>query len=124
MLLSLFTRAPLGINVIHDRNPLFVTLSDGSIRNGYNVHILNKSHVDKTFTLHVQGLDKAYLRVQGSSDVPADGLPVFADSVGDFRVFVTAPKQKISRIDITFTVSENGANVNESHQTLFVSEGK
>ncbi|MGB7203952.1 MAG: cytochrome c oxidase accessory protein CcoG, partial [Anderseniella sp.] len=41
LLAALFMRIPLDINVTHDRNPLFVQLSDGSIRNGYEVRILN-----------------------------------------------------------------------------------
>ena len=35
MLIGLSARAAVDINVLHDRNPLFVTLSDGGIRNGY-----------------------------------------------------------------------------------------
>ena len=34
LLTVLAMRDTLDVNVIHDRNPLFVTLSDGSIRNG------------------------------------------------------------------------------------------
>ena len=30
------------INVMHDRNPIYVRLSDGSVRNGYTVRIVNK----------------------------------------------------------------------------------
>ena len=37
-------RPTLEINVLHDRNPLFVRLSDGGMRNGYTVKILNKLH--------------------------------------------------------------------------------
>jgi len=42
MLYTLLTRHALDISVRHDRNPLFVTLSDGSIRNAHTVHLLNK----------------------------------------------------------------------------------
>ena len=37
MLTVLALRSPLDINVLHDRNPLYVQLSDGSVRNGYDV---------------------------------------------------------------------------------------
>ena len=37
MLGVLVTRDRLDINVVPDRNPLFVTLTDGSIRNGYTI---------------------------------------------------------------------------------------
>ncbi|MGA7267282.1 MAG: cytochrome c oxidase accessory protein CcoG, partial [Aestuariivirga sp.] len=42
MLVTLINRTQLDVNVVPDRNPLFVTLSDGAIRNGYTVKILNK----------------------------------------------------------------------------------
>ena len=43
MLVTLVNRTQLDVNVVPDRNPLFVTLSDGAIRNGYTVKILNKT---------------------------------------------------------------------------------
>lgn len=124
MLASLLLRSPLDMNVIHDRNPLLVTLSDGSIRNGYTLHILNKSHEDKTFALAVDGMEGAHIRVQGHSDIPADSLPVFADSVGDFRIFITAEKQKEHRKDITFRLRDTAGDVQEEKATLFISEAR
>lgn len=121
MLYVLLTRSILDLNVIHDRNPLFVTLSDGTIRNGYIVHILNKSHDEKTFSLSVDGLEKATIKVEGSQEVPADSLRVFADSVGQFRVFVAAPKPGETRKDITFTVRDKETNLSEQKSTLFMS---
>ncbi len=37
-------RADVEINLMEDRNPLFVRLSDGGMRNGYTLKILNKTH--------------------------------------------------------------------------------
>ena len=39
----------LDISVLHDRNLVFVQLSDGSLRNGFTVKILNKMHEARTF---------------------------------------------------------------------------
>jgi cytochrome c oxidase accessory protein FixG len=124
MLYTLLTRSPLDLNVIHDRNPLMVRLSDGSVRNGYTIHILNKSHQDKTYALAVSGIENTQLRAQGNTDLPPDALPVFADSVGNFRVFLTAPKQKEARQEITFSITENGATITANKETIFVSEGR
>jgi cytochrome c oxidase accessory protein FixG len=122
MLYSLFTRSPLELNVIHDRNPLFVKLSDGAIRNGYVLHILNKSHDDKTYTLRVEGLENAAIEVQGSGTMTAESLPVFADSLGNFRVFLRAPEPKQPRVEITFSIQENGATLSDKKPSIFVSE--
>jgi cytochrome c oxidase accessory protein FixG len=47
MLYALLTRSLLDINVLHDRNPVAVKLSDGSIRNAYTVRLLNKRGFDR-----------------------------------------------------------------------------
>jgi polyferredoxin len=41
ILYNLTFKSLLNLSVIPDRNPMFVTLSDGSIRNGYNLKINN-----------------------------------------------------------------------------------
>ena len=43
MTYTLATRRNDGVSVIHDRNPMFVRLSDGALRNGYAIRILNKT---------------------------------------------------------------------------------
>ena len=47
--------AAQAISVIHDRNPLFVRLSDGAIRNAYTVRIVNKRVEPRDFALSVDG---------------------------------------------------------------------
>ena len=44
MLFGLTHKSVLDVNVVPDRNPLFVQVSGGGIRNGYTVRILNKKH--------------------------------------------------------------------------------
>lgn len=122
MLYGLLVRPTLELNIIHDRNPLFVKLSDGSIRNGYVLHILNKTHEDKAYTLTIEGLNDASIKVQGSSELTADDLHVFTDSVGQFRVFVTAPQTSKARKNIIFTVHDKNTNTNKQQSTLFISE--
>jgi cytochrome c oxidase accessory protein FixG len=121
MLYGLLTRSALEVSVIHDRNPLFVTLSDGSVRNGYSVHILNKSHADGRYALTVEGLEAPAIRVQGSVDIPTDALPVMADKAGDFRIFVSAGKPARSRTDIAFRITENASGLSQQKKTIFVS---
>ena len=63
-------RTVLEVNVLHDRNPPFVLLSDGSIRNGYTVKILNKLHEPREFALAVRGPAEAHAddRRRGASE--------------------------------------------------------
>ena len=49
------------ISVIHDRNPIFVRLSDGALRNAYTVRIANKRPETREFALSVTGLPGSLL---------------------------------------------------------------
>ncbi len=93
MLWSLATRAHIDLSVIHDRNPLFVRLSDGGIRNGYTIRISNKHLAPATFRLGLEGLPGARLEVVGvasAADVIA-GIIVEPDATRELRVTVSTP---------------------------------
>jgi cytochrome c oxidase accessory protein FixG len=78
------------ISVIADRNPMFVTLSDGGLRNGYTLKILNKTHSLQTFRINLDGLPGSHVAIVGFENSSA-ALTVEADSVRAFKVYVTAP---------------------------------
>ena len=93
MLYSLLTRSVLDISVLHDRNPLVVTLADGATRNGYTVRVLNKLNDMRTLRLDVDGLPGAEVHVVGP-DAAAAGESLIAvgpDQTREVRVLVTAP---------------------------------
>ena len=65
MLWAITNRSILEVSVLPDRNPLFVVLSDGSLRNNYTVKILNKLHDVRSFRLTADGLPGAKLAIMG-----------------------------------------------------------
>lgn len=93
MLYGLATRSHTGISVLHDRNPLFVRLADGSIRNAYTVRILNKHAIERHFALSVDGLPGARLEVAtAAGDLPSGAsLFVGPDTTREMRVLVFGP---------------------------------
>jgi cytochrome c oxidase accessory protein FixG len=93
MLYALATRSHIEISVRHDRNPLFVILSDGSIRNALAVHLLNKRRDISPIALDVEGLPAAAVHVVGQdAAVPAKPMiPVGPDQGREIRVLVTVP---------------------------------
>jgi len=110
MLYQLATRATAGINLIHDRAPLFVTLADGSIRNAFTMRLINKRPDARLFALTVEGPTGAHLEVVGVS-ATADWRPVVAvepDSTREVRVLVTMPKGAIEHkhADIAIRASD------------------
>lgn len=56
LLAGLLTRSPAALDILADRAPLYVTLSDGTIRNGYTLKLMNKSLQNKQFELSLTGL--------------------------------------------------------------------
>jgi polyferredoxin len=98
MLVALLNRTTLEINVLHDRNPPFVQLSDGGIRNGYTVKVLNKLHTPRAFALTSRDLEGARLAVVGMDDAGAP-IHVPTDALRELRVLVTLPPAAIARIE-------------------------
>lgn len=122
MLYGLLTRASLELNVIHDRNPMFVQLSDGHVRNNYTIKISNKTHDDRHYALSVQGLPDAIIKIEAAGDVAPDNIPVFADNVGEFRVLISAlPDAKEPRRDIDFTIQDRESGERYAHHSIFIS---
>ncbi len=122
MLWSLAFRATLDINVLHDRNPLFVTLSDGSIKNGYTVKILNKTREARSFTLDLRGLEAASISVVGQEGNGDDTARLSAepDSVATYKVYVTAPRSSLDgeQEDLRFALTDPGGE-SVVHETVF-----
>ncbi|WP_031248697.1 cytochrome c oxidase accessory protein CcoG [Mesorhizobium sp. LNHC229A00] len=106
LLYSLLTRDRLEINVLHDRNPQFVTLSDGSIRNGYTVKLLNMIPELRTIIVTLGGLPGAEMSIVGV-DLPADrsfAIQVEPDRLKMLKVFVRLPADQIHGEAQTFTL--------------------
>jgi polyferredoxin len=91
MLTALALRSFTGISVIHDRNPLYVTLADGSIRNGYTIRILNKRPIERTFTVSAHGLDGARLEIAEGAGAEKNVVTVASDTTDELRVLFFAP---------------------------------
>lgn len=122
MLTSLLMRSPLELHAIHDRNPLFVMMSDGTIRNGYDIKILNKAHEERHFTLTVSGIDNAQIELQGVEGASVQDMKVKPDSVGAFRVFVLAQDIKKPSSDIVFQVKDNISGVSDDVPSIFITK--
>ncbi len=123
MLGVLLFRPSTDINVLHDRNPLYVKLSSGAIRNGYTIKILNKAHVTRYYDLSLEGLEHARLTVLGveKEDGPKVTVDAPPDGVGEHRVFVTLPPQEIRSptMDITFLVRDRETGETRRAESIF-----
>jgi cytochrome c oxidase accessory protein FixG len=120
MLGRLIMRPDTTVNVLHERAPLYVQMSDGSIRNGYVYKVLNMAREDQHLTLSVSGVEGATMDiVGGQTKVTEASLDVPGDSVGTFRLFVSVPYANVAdkRVPLTFVLSGGGRKV--VSETLF-----
>ena len=118
MVFTLGQRTRLDLNVQHDRNPVYVALSDGAIRNNYTVKVRNMEARPKDVTLRIEGLKGAVAWAGESERTGATQsvtVPVAADSVLKVRLFVAAPSDGPERQD--FTISALAANGQEKGDT-------
>ena len=71
--------SPTEFKVVHDRQPVFVRLSDGSIQNKYTVKLLNKTKDVMTLDFSIEGLEGATLHGLTEMTVaPGKVIPVTA----------------------------------------------
>jgi cytochrome c oxidase accessory protein FixG len=84
----LFIRSDLDMTVAPVRNPQFVILSDGSIRNTYDIRIRNMTGDDRAFRLSLTGAQGLQVEMEG---VDAQTVEVPADTTFLQRVYVVAP---------------------------------
>lgn len=105
--LLLATRATGALAVLHDRDPLAITLSDGSVRNAYTVKLLNKAQVTRHFTLAIQGID-AVMSIVGNDN----GTPIAVEPDGSESLRVTLTMANPKDANVVFIArDETGGTV-------------
>lgn len=124
VLYVLLTRALLDVTALPDRNPLFVTLSDGSIRNGYTLKLANKTRDMQDVAIALNGIDGASFEIVGADARPvADGFVVTlkAEDVTTLRAFVALPSAAWAgeTRDFAFDVKALSGDLNAAAATTF-----
>ena len=93
-LYSLANKAIVDISIAQERNPLYVKLSDGGVRNSYNLKITNKTHQLKNFTIRIVEPQQALLKIQNNENFTVN---VNAESSFIFKFFVTLSPEIIAQ---------------------------
>ena len=88
LVFALFIRPEIDMTVAPVRNPTYVTMSDGAIRNTYDVRLRNKNGEDRPFHISLRSDDVLRIALEGTSDL---SVVVPADETLLQRVYVTAP---------------------------------
>ncbi|MCL4105218.1 UNVERIFIED_CONTAM: hypothetical protein GTU68_055349 [Idotea baltica] len=90
---ALFIRTDIDLTVEPVRNPTFVTLSDGSIRNVYNVRLRNMTGADRDFRMMLSSEGILRIDVEGSD---TNHVTVPANESLQQRIYVTARPNDIA----------------------------
>ena len=109
---------------LRDRAPLFVRLSDGGIRNGYTIKIVNKRREDSPLVLDLQAPQGFRMVVQDAETDP-EGRPLVArraDGIVQYRVLVSVPPgpRLPESTPITFRLLEPNGRVAARQSSTFV----
>ncbi len=124
MFYGLMNRSELDVNILRDRNPLFVQLSSGDIRNGYTVKIMNKTQEEKQYSIEVEGINNYELRVDDVDEFTDNGAPVVTvarDRLRSLKLYIAIPRTELSSdsVDVIFKVRELGSNEQDIQTTSF-----
>jgi cytochrome c oxidase accessory protein FixG len=123
LMLVLVTRSRLDINVLHDRNPIFIKLSDGSIRNGFQIKVLNMIAKPRKFNLAVEGLPGVTITFADSDKKYGDNFDVDVkpDKLRAMKVFLSMPRGSLKQMHTNFRihVTEIDGEENSSYDAKF-----
>jgi cytochrome c oxidase accessory protein FixG len=120
MTVGLLHRETADLHVVRDRNPMFVRLHDGSIRNSYTLKIANKTLEPRTFAISFSGMPGASLKTPGEPASRGElTAMVEADSVRAVRVLVSAPAPDRDMTPAAFAV--RAGDTVERQRTVFAS---
>jgi len=120
---GLLSKSTVDVSVLRDRNPLFVRQSDGGVRNGYTLKILNKHYETRSFKISTDGLPNPEISMVGigdeknSIDVPSDDLRIL-------RIYIKVPRNDLDKLsaeiaDFDFSVLDLKDNSVSKRSTTF-----
>jgi polyferredoxin len=121
MLFALGARKHLDVSVAKDRNPPFMLMSDGAVRNAYTVKMRNMENRPRRVEIGLSGLPGAMI---WSDDMPRSSAArsltrtIAADQAEPVRVYVIAPRGTVAQ-DFDFTLraldKEGGEDTHRTH---------
>ena len=117
---ALILRTDITIAVEPVRNPINVTLSDGSIRNAYELRLRNMTGAEREYRIAVAGSTDVTLELQGFEGTV---VTVPADTTFRQRVYLTAPPESAaaasSLLQLAISVEDTATGATASESAAF-----
>jgi cytochrome c oxidase accessory protein FixG len=125
IIFNLSVKSTIDLKIIPTRNPLFVTLSNGNIRNGYEVKIYNKSNFKQSYRLEIDGIDDVVIKVQNPPNLDLEDINIKSDSISEIKLYISSKKEDLNLVSgknkIRFSVIENETDETISSDSVFIS---
>jgi len=122
MLAGVMDRSRLTVSAQHQRNPSYVQLSDGHVRNGFTVKIRNMEARPREMELIISGLQGAVIWTDSGSRETAGTVvrtTVPSDALAKLPIFVAAPGGGEERQDFTFSVRSSDGRESDTTEAVF-----
>ncbi|MFP4274247.1 MAG: cytochrome c oxidase accessory protein CcoG [Paracoccaceae bacterium] len=120
LIFALFIRPEIEMSVAPVRNPTYVTMSDGSIRNTYDVRLLNKHGEDRPFRITLTGNEALEVELEGR---PEQTVTAPANETLLQRVYVIAPPgsapARSDRTEFRFWAEDMDSGERAHNDTIF-----
>ena len=127
MALSLADRPRISISAQHQRNPAWVQLSDGNIRNGFTVKLRNMQARPRDMEVSIEGLRGAVMWTDSGNRETASTkvrTTVAPDALAKLPIFVAAPGGGQASQDFAFTVRSADGGESQTTQAVFERPGQ
>jgi polyferredoxin len=120
LLAALMLRTDMTISADPVRNPVYVALSDGSIRNTYELRLRNMTGYDRVFRLSAVSDSPLDLELQG---MPGLEVTVPANATLHQRIYLTSapdsPASTEELVPVTLVAEDTGTGNRASEETVF-----
>ncbi len=120
---ALAMRSHTAISVAHQRQPLYVRMTDGAVRNGYEIDISNKTGKPADYELSLAGPPglRAWRNESPETAATSLKLNVPADSIGQIRLQVAVPPQASHGSHaLTFRLHNLTTGETASYESVFI----
>jgi cytochrome c oxidase accessory protein FixG len=111
-----YTRVPLEITVIRDRNQLYVENEPGRIENIYTLQILNMDEEMHSYVLHIEGIEDGRI-------VGPDRVTLNSGEVGTLPLRISAPRENFEKPSTAFNFlieADDGSGWSASTDSRFL----
>ncbi|MCE3255223.1 MAG: cytochrome c oxidase accessory protein CcoG [Rickettsiaceae bacterium] len=123
LVFNLLNKSSLKVDILPDRNPIFVMLSNGDIRDGYTIKISNKTFEEKSYNLKIEGIKDPMVK---SEEFDVNDMKVKAGAVEAFKIYISAREENLStkngRDKINFIITDNKTGESFSVKSVFTSK--